>query len=308
MDFRVLVLGSGAATPTFSRHCSSQVVCINGKRMIVDCGESTQNQLRQYHQKIQSINTIFISHLHGDHFFGMPGLLSTMHLCGRTEPLTVFAPVGTKHALELMFEVSGTELRYELNIVEMDFDEPRVIFKGNRFVVKAFPMHHSIPTYGFLFEETDIYLNLKKDARSMYGLTDADCIRVKMGYDLVMPDGTVIPNSELTLPRRLPRRYAYCCDTAFDPGLVDVLAGVDLLCMESTFDSSFADMAEERCHCTAAQAATIAKQAGVGQLLLTHFSARYRESTPLLAEATAIFPNTVCASDGAMYEVMNRNA
>ena len=303
MDFNVLVLGSGAATPTFSRHCSAQLITICGSRILVDCGESTQNQLRQYHQKFQAIKTIFISHLHGDHFFGLPGLLSTMHLCGRTEPLTVYAPVGAKAAIELLFEVSATKVNYELNFVEIDVDQPTVIHQDKGFQVTAFPLHHSVTTYGFLFREDPPLLNLRPKMRDQYDMTNDDCIRVKNGEDLVLADGTVIPNDQLTLPRRLPRSYAYCCDTSFDESLIPILAGVDLLCLESTFDNAFSTLAEERCHLTAEKAATLAAKAGVRQLLLTHFSARYREIEPLMGEALAVFPDTLCAADGTRYDI-----
>lgn len=303
MDFNILVLGSGAAVPTFSRSCSAQLVTLNGVRMLVDCGESTQNKLRQSHQKMQAIRTIFISHLHGDHFFGLPGLLSTMHLCGRTEPVTVYAPKGARESIELLFAVSGTTLRYELNIVDIDVSKPTVIHTDRRLSVKAFPLYHSIETYGFLFEEETPLLNLRPSVRSQYAMTNDQCVAVKNGADLTLDDGTVVPNNILTYPRRRPRRYAYCCDTAPNDELVSVLQGVDLLCIESTFDDAFTEMAQERCHCTASQAATLAARAGVRQLMLTHFSARYHEMEPLLAEATAIFPNTVCAADGETYSI-----
>ncbi len=303
MNFSVLVLGSGAATPTFSRSCSGQIVNIGGVRMLLDCGESTQNQLRQCHQKLQATHTIYISHLHGDHFFGLPGLLSTMHLCGRTEPVTLFAPSGVRNALELLFDVSGTHIQYDLQINELDCDAPTQIFDHKNFTVTAFPLRHTVPTYGYLFEEKPPLLNLRRDVREKYQLANDDCVRIKEGSDLTLADGTVIPNAELTLPKRLPRRYAYCCDTAYDESLVPVVAGADLLCMESTFDDAFSAMAEERQHCTASQAATIASKAGVRQLLLTHFSARYKDIEPLKQEATAIFPNTICASDGLLCDV-----
>lgn len=303
MNFTITVLGSGAAIPTFSRHCSAQVVNIYGVRMLVDCGESTQNQLRQCHVKMQSIRTIFLSHLHGDHFFGVPGLLSTMHLCGREEPLTLFAPKGARQALELFFEVSGTVLRYELHIEELDFEDPRVILDEKSFTVKAFPLRHSVPTYGYLFEEKQPLLNLRRHVREQYNLAHDDCLRIKQGEDLLLEDGTVVANAELTLPPRLPRSYAYCCDTAYFEELVEMVQGVDLLCTESTFDNAFEAMAAERCHLTASQAATLASRAEVGHLMLTHFSARYKEMEPLLEEASAIFPETFAASDGLVYEI-----
>ena len=303
MDFSVIVLGSGAAAPTNLRNCSSQIVKISGKRLLVDCGESTQNQLRHAHQNIQSINTVFLSHLHGDHFFGLPGLLSTMHLCGRNKALTVFAPKGAKEAIELLLTISKSELQYSLNFEELTMDEPTVVYQEKNFHVTAFPLRHTVPTYGYLFEEETPLLNIKPQIISKYVLTNQQCVQIKHGEDLTLDDGTVVPNAELTLPRRKPHRYAYCCDTAYDETLIPIIQGVDMLCMESTYDSSFASLAEQRCHCTAAQAATIAAKAEVGRLLLTHFSARYREVDVILQEASAIFPNTVCAEDGMMYDV-----
>lgn len=306
MPFEILILGSGAATPTFNRNCSAQYLTICGTQVLIDCGESTQNQIRKYHKKFQTIKAIFISHLHGDHFFGLPGLISTMHLCGRTEPLTVYAPKGAREALMLLFEVSGTELRFELTINEIDTIEPVEIHRDKNFRVVAFPLHHSLPTYGFVFEEFTPLLNLRPNVREQYGMSNDECVRVKQGEDLVLADGTVVPNVELTFPPVKPRRYAYCCDTAYDESIIPVVAGVDLLCMESTFGRAFEQLAKDRCHCTAAQAASIALQAGAGKLILTHFSARFIDTTPLLAEARSVFANTECAADGALFKIENQ--
>lgn len=276
--------------------------------MLIDCGESTQSHLRQYHQRIQSFDTIFISHLHGDHFFGLPGLLSTMHLCGRTLPITVYAPKGIKSSMELLFDVSGTNIRYDLNIVELDFEGKQAIFSSPLCNVYAFPLRHSVPTYGFIFEEKITLLNLRKEVKEQYNLTNEECVRVKQGSDLTLADGRIIPNSELTLPPLKPRRYAYCCDTQYFDELSTYLEGVDLLCMESTFGADQIHLAEECQHCTSAQAATVASQAHVDQLLLTHFSARYKDLTTLYEEATAIFPNTITAADGAVYNIEYKKA
>lgn len=303
MTFSVLVLGSGAAIPTHGRNCSSQVVTIGSSHMLLDCGESTQNYLRKYHQRLQSFSTIFISHLHGDHFFGLPGLLSTMHLCGRTEPVTVFAPRGLKSVIDLLFSVSGTELRFGLNIIELDSDEPQTIYHGKNFKVTAIPLNHSVPTYGYIFEEENLLPNIRKGMIVKYQLTTDDCQRLKRGEDINLPDGTVLPNDELTYPPRKPRSYAYCCDTAYFDMLPQWVKGVNLLCIESTFDNAFIDMAEKCLHCTAAQAASVAAQAEVDSLLLTHFSARYKELDSLLEEARSVFPNVQPAVDGGIYQI-----
>ena len=303
MEFNVLVLGSGAATPTYARRCSSQLVSICGTRILIDCGEGSQNQLRKYHQKLQNVKMVLISHLHGDHFFGLPGLLSTMHLLGRTEPITVYAPSGGREAIELLFSVSGTDLRFPVEFKVLDFVEPTVILKERFYNITAFPMRHSLPCYGFLIAEEQPLLNLKPMSRIRYNLSNVDCVRAKQGEDIELEDGTILRNSELTMPPRQPRSYAYCCDTAFDESLIPIVHGVDLLCMESTFDEAFKAMAEERCHCTASQAATIARKAEVRRLMLTHFSARYRDVEPLIAEARSIFPDTMAAEDGLTYQI-----
>lgn len=303
MNFYVTVLGSGAATPTFARHCSAQIVNINGFRMLVDCGESTQNQMRYFHQKLQSFNTIFISHLHGDHIFGLPGLLSTMSLSGRTEPIDLIAPQGIKKALDLLFEVSGTHLQYELRYHELDHTGLQEVFANSRCRVTAFPLDHSVPTYGYCFEEVVNQRNIRKEIQRRYDIPPAECRLIKMGSDYTAPDGTYYTNDELTLPPKPSRRYAYCCDTGYTETIVPYIKQVDLLCMEATFGSEFADLANERQHCTSAQAALIAKQAEAGKLLMTHISARYKESDILLQEATEVFPNAEVAVDGGIYEV-----
>lgn len=302
-EFSVLVLGSGAATPTFARNCSGQLLNINGMKMLLDCGESTQNHLRKYHQKLQSIKWVFLSHLHGDHFFGLPGLISTMHLCGRQESLTLFAPKGVKEALELFFNVSGTTINFPFDIVELDNEEPKIILQEKTFHVTAFPLHHSIPTFGYRFDEETPLLNLLPGVRAKYNMTNDVCVAVKQGEDMVLDSGEVVPNSQLTQRRRKKRSYAYCCDTAYDESLIPIVEKVDLLCMESTFDNTFVEMAQQRCHCTAEQAATIANRAEVGKLLLTHFSARYKTLDTILEQAKAVFPNTECASDGCCYQL-----
>ena len=261
MNFYTTILGSGAALPTVARHCSGQVVNINGFRILLDCGENTQTQLRVYHQRMQSVSQIFITHLHGDHFFGLPGLVSSMHLCGRKEPLDIYAPVGVRAAMELLMQTSGSHLDYELRYHEIALDEGiELLFENNLCRVSAFPLLHSVPTYGYLIKEK--------------------------------PRG-----------KNPVRRYAYCTDTGYTESFLPYIEGVNLLCIESTFNNAFASVATEKLHCTTSMAATLAKKAHVGELLLTHISARFKEPELLLAEAQAVFPNTMMAADGARHEV-----
>ena len=303
MNFYVTILGSGAAIPTLGRHCSAQVVNINGCRMIVDCGESTQNQLRATRQKMQAFGTIFISHLHGDHIFGLPGLLASMHLCGRTEAVDIYVPKGLKRAMDVLFEISDTRLGYALNIHELELDEPTEIFSNKKCRVTAFPLFHSVPCYGYRFEETVAGRGLLPGVRERYQLAPVDIELLKQGRDLTLPDGTVVPNQQLTHPPRRPLSYAYCCDTAYTETILPAIQGVDLLCLESTFDHTLTDLAEQRRHCTAQQAAQLAQRAEVRKLMLTHFSARYKVIEELMSEAQAVFPNTIAAQDGEVITV-----
>lgn len=251
----VNVLGSGAALPAKGRHCSAQVVGVDGLRFLVDCGEGTQTQLRIAHQKLQALNHIFISHLHGDHCFGLPGLLSSMHLCGRKAPVDIYSPVGLKEPLSQLFEVSGSHIDFEIRYHELSASVPEVVLDHPKCRVTAFPLVHSVPTYGYLFSETS--------------------------------------------PRH-PNTYAYCCDTGYSEMLLPVISEVDLLCMESTFMSDLESIALQKGHLTSIQAATMASKAGAKQLMLTHFSARYKDVKPMIEEARSVFPNTIAAEEGKL--------
>lgn len=260
MTFFTTILGSGAAIPTLSRHCSAQVVNVNGCRILLDCGEGTQNQLRAYHQKMQSLTLVCISHLHGDHFFGLPGLLTTLHLCGRKEPLDIVAPQGVCEAIEPLLRISGSNIDYDVRYHEISGDDCRVVFENNKCRIHAFPLLHSVPTYGYVIEEK--------------------------------PRGN-----------NPTRRYAYCCDTGYTSSFLPYIEGVNLLCMDCTFAEDFTSIANQKLHCTASQAASLAAKAHVRQLLLTHFSARYKDLQLLLDQASTIFPNCLLASDGLPVEV-----
>lgn len=264
MNLHVTILGSGAATPRLGRHCSAQVVNLNGFKALVDCGEGTQNQIRAFHQKMQSMSHIFISHLHGDHIFGLPGLLSSMHLGGRQTAVDIYSPPGLQAALEPLFKYSESHIDYPLNFHEVNIEEgEQLLVENAQARVTAFPLHHSVPCVGYRMEENFCTDNCSHQRRS----------------------------------------YAYCCDTAYAADIVPHIQGVDLLCVESTFDTQYDNLAQERGHCTAAQAARLAQEAGAKHLLLTHFSARYHDVTPLLEEARSLFPNTHEARDGMYIDV-----
>jgi len=263
MNMFVTILGSGAALPIGARRCSAQVLNIAGFKLLIDCAEATQDRIRYNHLKLQSLSTILISHLHGDHFFGLPGLLSTMHLCGRTEPVTIVAPRGARQVIETTFDLTGNHIAFDIDWRELDFDEGlHRVFECRRCTVDAFPLDHSVPDYGFRITE-------------------------------------VPPLSA----RRAPLVYAYCCDTAYDERILPHIAGADLLCLECTFSNEYERLAAERKHLTAGQAGRLARLAGVRQLLLTHISARFREPDLLLAQAAAEFENAVVAADNMRFEV-----
>lgn len=266
MNFLITILGSGAALPTGHRRCSAQVVNVGGFKMLLDCAEGTQDNIRRCHIKLQALGTILISHLHGDHFFGLPGLLSTMHLCGRTEPVTVIAPKGAKQVIETTFELTGNHIGYPLEFIEMDFSEGlHRVFEGKRCTVDAFPIVHSVPTYGFRITE--------------------------------VPRPSTFHSPLFTLS------YAYCCDTAYTEDILPYIQGADLLCLECTFANELESLATERQHLTAGQAGRLATLAGVKQLLLTHISARYKDPQILLDQATAEFPNSLLAEDTLVFEI-----
>lgn len=283
MNFLITVLGSGAALPTGHRRCSAQVVNIGGFKLLLDCAEGTQDGIRRCHIKLQSLSTILISHLHGDHFFGLPGLLSTMHLCGRTEPVTVIAPKGAKQVIETTFELTGNHIAYPLEFVEMDFSEGlHRVFEGKRCTVDAFPIVHSVPTYGFR-------------------ITEVNNVQSSMFCDATQKDDDNPLNTKhLTLNAK---SYAYCCDTVYTEDILPYIQGADMLCLECTFANELETLATERQHLTAGQAGRLATLAGVKQLLLTHISARYKEPQLLLDQATAEFPNCILAEDTLVVEI-----
>lgn len=303
MDFTVTVLGSSAALPTAMRQCSAQVVNIEGFKMLIDCGEGAQNQIRRCRIKMQSISHIFISHLHGDHLFGLPGLLSSMHLCTRVESVNIYAPKGIRQLLDNLLVATGASLGYDINYFEIEGNDPMVLLENNKCKVTAFPLIHSVPTYGFLVEEQQQLLNLKRGVKDDYNLAFDDMMRIKNGHDHILADGTVVPNAQLTKPRKPTKKYAYCCDTLYSDTLLPYIKDVDLLCFDCTFDKSLTAIAEEKLHGTTLSAATAAVSANAKRLMLTHFSARYSEVDSLVMEAQTIFPNTIAACDGTRYEV-----
>lgn len=301
MRFEVTTLGTGAALPARGRHPSAQVVNVREELYLVDCGEGTQERLRAGGFNFMRIGHVFISHLHGDHFFGFMGLLSTMHLNGRTKALQVHAPAALRDIVRLQLEASGTYLRFPLHFHALDHASGAPIMSDKHVEVFALRLRHRIPTTGFLFREKPWPRPLRKETLHLVPHFQRNAL--KAGEDLVMPDGTVHPNALLTLDPPAPRSYAYCSDTAPAPELLPHLSGVDLLYHEATFTEALSARARDTMHSTAAQAAAMARDAGAGSLLLGHFSSRYKDERPLLSEALEVFPHVAAAQEGRTYPV-----
>lgn len=301
--FDITVLGCSSALPAFGRYPSSQLMHIAGRYFLIDCGEGTQMQLRRYSLKFQRIDHIFISHLHGDHYLGLLGLLSSMHLLGRTEPLDLYADQGLADILEVNNRYSGTTLRYTVNFHPLNFSEPAILFDDDKVKISTLILKHTIPCCGFVFEEKQRPRKLMKEKIEALQIPIARLESLKMGDNYTTPEGMVIPNAELTSSPLPPRKYAYCSDTSYNPDIVPQLKGADLIYHESTFMEDMRNRAEQTMHSTAKDAAAIAKDAEAKRLLLGHYSARYKNLEPLLDEARIIFPQSHLAVEGEKYFV-----
>ena len=301
--FTITILGSSSAMPTMKRNLTSQLLQFSNQFFLIDCGEGTQYQLIRNNLKFHRINHIFISHLHGDHYYGLVGLLSTFHLLGRTKELHLYCPPDLKKILEIQLQYSETSLKYPLNFHLLKFDGCDIIYEDNLLSVSTIKLNHRIPCNGFLFQEKQQPGKLLPEVVGKYNIPIFQRTYIKQGGDFKTKDGNTIKNEMLTAPAPHPRSYAYCSDTAYNTAIVEQIKGVDLLYHEATFLSDKAVRAEQTFHSTAKQAASIAKQAHAGQLLLGHISARYTDASPLLEEAKAVFENTIIVQDGKSYEV-----
>lgn len=297
MSFNLKILGSSSATPAHGRFPTAQLLQIEQYHFLIDCGEGTQFQLLKYHCKLSRISHILISHLHGDHFYGLIGLLSTMNLNGRTASLELYGPPGLLEIITTQFRCSDTRLEYGINFHPL---EPRtgIILEDDHLTLSTLPLHHGIACTGFLFREKPRKRRINPDALPG-GVAAHQIKRLKEGKDIHDQHGNLLyANAQLTLPPRPPLSYAYCSDTAYHEPVIAQVAGADLLYHEATFLESEAARAAHTLHSTARQAATVAQLAGVKQLLIGHFSARYKDLAPLLAEARGVFANTQLAVEG----------
>ncbi len=303
MTFEVYILGSSSATPIYQRHPTAQILNIHEKLFLVDCGEGTLIQLNRYHIRFHRINHIFISHLHGDHYLGLMGLMSTMHLQGRSEELHLYCQPELKEMIDVQLLHSQTELRYPVVYHFLDAKKAAVIYEDDDIVVNTIILSHRIPCTGFLFREKTKLRKLIREQLIHFNIPVSAYSDLKNGIDYVDEKGNTISNIELTTDPHTPRSYAFCSDTIYDETLVPILKNVNLLYHESTFLSDKADRAKETFHSTAAQAANIAKMAEVKRLIIGHFSARYKNLYPLLEEARSVFEKTTLAVEGDRFDV-----
>ncbi|MDQ3191784.1 MAG: ribonuclease Z [Bacteroidota bacterium] len=303
MKFELTILGCSSATPTSSRFPTAQVLNILERFFLIDCGEGTQMQLRKYKVKMQRINHIFISHLHGDHYFGLIGLLSTMHLLGRKNLLHIHAHPDLEKIINLQLKASDTRLNYQIAFNYLAYDKSIMLVDDPYFTVETILLKHRIPCCGFLFREKPRMKSLKKEKLIEYGLSIPAIKKLREGKDFITAEGKVIPNAEFTFDAPPARSYAYCSDTAYNELIIDQIKNVDLLYHEATFTQELVQRAKETFHSTAIQAATIAEKAGVKKLVIGHYSARYKDVKPLVIEAQTIFKNTFPAVEGESFEV-----
>ena len=303
MKFEVTILGSSSATPIFNRNPSAQIINVNEKLFLLDCGEGTQQQLLRYGIKASRIDEILISHLHGDHYLGLVGLLSSMHLIGRTKPLNLYGPTELQEILEVSFRHSQTVLRYPIIFHATRTDKNEKIFENYDVIIETFPLEHRIPCTGYKFSEKQRLPRMIKEKVEDLNIPVDDIRLIKRGFPFTDEKGKVHPAEELTTEPDKPRAYAYCSDTICNWKYLDTIANVDLLYHESTFMHDMVDRAKETFHTTTLEAAEVAVKANAKRLLIGHFSARYRELEPMLQESLTLFPNTRLAIEGQTFEV-----
>lgn len=302
MNIQLTILGCHSATPRVNAHPTAQYLEINNRHFLIDCGEGTQRQMRKYKVGFSKINHIFISHLHGDHFFGLIGLISTYGILNREKDLHIFGPKGIKKITEMQLKISGSHVKYNLIFHELTSTKSELIFEDDKIEVRTIPLHHRVYTNGYLFTEKPKALKLHIDNIKNYDEIDTcDYHNIKAGKDFTLSTGEIVPNSELTLPPTKPLSYAFCSDTKYKPNIVPIIKNVDLLYHEATFLKDREDLCERTKHSTAEQAATIARDAKAGKLIVGHYSSRYQNIEDFKTEAQTVFSNVELAETGKRY-------
>jgi ribonuclease Z len=302
---KLTILGSSSALPTSERFPSAHVLNAHERLFLIDCGEGTQMQMRNNRIRFGKINHIFISHIHGDHVFGLYGLLSTFSLMGRKTPMNLYAPKKYENILESHLHDFDIHLNYEINFVPLSGKNPVKILDDKHITVTSFPLEHRVPTFGFIFREKKDDRKIIKDSIIKYSIPIAKIQSVKKGEDFITSAGEIIKNEDISIPPPEPLSYAYCSDTKHFKRLTSFVKGVTVLYHEATFDKSKTDLALMTGHSTTLNAAAVAAEAEAGALIIGHFSARYREIDALVEEARSVFPETYPAIDGKTYEIGN---
>lgn len=307
MNFTVKILGTASALPTTQRNPSAQIVDVRGRLFMIDCGEGAQIQLRKANVSFLNIEHICLSHIHGDHIFGIFGLLSTMGLLARKAPLNIFAPSGFAPILEFFKTQFGEGLLFDINFTPLKMSAPELVYQSRTTELLAFPLNHRVDTYGFIIREKMPQRNIHKDAISRYDLSLSEIGTLKRGEDVVREQAggepLVIRNEDVTYYKYMPRSYAYSSDTAPFAELADWIRGVDLLYHEATFPEEMTEMAEKTFHSTTIQAATTAKDAGAKKLIVGHYSSRFPSVDFYLDQIKTIFPEAMLAHDGDVIEI-----
>jgi ribonuclease Z len=303
MKFEVTILGSSSATPIFNRNPTSQALNINERLYLIDCGEGTQQQMLRFDVKASRIDHIFISHLHGDHYLGLVGLLSSLHLNGRLKPLYIYGPEPLKEIIDVQLKYSETEIQYPLEYKFTDAGKVEILLDNQDITVTTIPLNHRIACTGFLFKEKKRLRKLMKEKVEQMGIPVVYYSGLKRGDDYTDPNGNVYKNDTLTIDSAEPKTYAYCSDTMYDESYFEQISNVTLLYHEATFLHNMLDRALSTHHTTALQAGEIAKLTGAKNLLIGHFSARYKTLNELLEETQSVFQDTELAIEGRTFEI-----
>ena len=301
--FSVLILGNASAAPTLKRNQTSQLINIDEQYYLVDCGEGTQLKLREHKIKLQRINHIFISHLHGDHYLGLIGLIQTMHLMGRTTDLTIYCPSNIKDIVDVHLKASESQLRYTIIYKSVNYEKSEMIFEDNKITVSTIPLKHKIPCSGYLFKEKIKPRRINPKALKDYNVPKHQINKIKIGGDFTLESGEIIKNSKLTIDSLPSFSYAFCSDTKYSEEIIPIINGVNLLYHEATFIEEHSDRAKKTLHSTAKQAGIIAVKSEVKRLIIGHFSNRYPDLNVLLTEAKSVFENTQIAGQGEEFFV-----
>ncbi len=302
-NFSVTILGSSSASPTSNRNTSAQLINFYNRFYLIDCGEGSQTQLRKNRIKISKIHHILISHLHGDHFFGLVGLVSSLNLFGRKKDLHIYSDPRIQEIIELQLEISDTTLQFKIIYHPLNFNEKEIIFEDKKLIIYSFPLNHRVPTCGFLFQEKKSLPNMDKSFIKDYNPSIDQIHKIRNGDGFSAKDGQYFSHEKLVKPAVEPRSFAYCSDTKYFEGLANNFLNVELLYSECTFMKDFQEVAEAKYHMTTEDAAKLAKEAQASKLIVGHFSARYKDITELKTELLSMSPNTELVYDNQTFHI-----